>query len=85
MMAVANDDDTEQLVSVETIARRFDVSPDTVRNMVRDQRFIPPLYIGKLPRWRERDVNAWIAARAVKLKKIEASAEKSLAPQKRRG
>jgi hypothetical protein len=51
--------------------------------MSKDGRFLPPLQLGNMLRWRERDVNAWIAARAATVRKIEAAAAKSLVPQKR--
>jgi predicted DNA-binding transcriptional regulator AlpA len=77
------DDDVEKLISREVVARRLDCSEATVRNMVNSGRFIPPMLIGNMPRWRERDVNEWIAERATAARKIEATAKKSLVPQTR--
>jgi predicted DNA-binding transcriptional regulator AlpA len=77
------DDDVEKLISREVVARRLDCSEATVRNMVNSGRFIPPMLIGNMPRWRSRDVNEWIAERAVAARKIEATAKKSLVPQTR--
>lgn len=55
------DDGVERLLRPEIVAERLDCDPATVRRMVKEGRFPPPLHIGKMPRWRERDVNAWIA------------------------
>ena len=63
------DDGVERLLSREVVAERLDCDPATVRRMEKDGRFILPLMIGKLPRWRERDVNAWIAERAAKARR----------------
>jgi predicted DNA-binding transcriptional regulator AlpA len=76
-------DDGEQLISREVVARRLDCSAATVRKMVNSGRFIQPLLIGNLLRWRSRDVDLWIAERATTAKKIEAAAAKSLVPQTR--
>jgi predicted DNA-binding transcriptional regulator AlpA len=78
-----DDEVTERLISREVVARRLDCDPSTIRRMVKAGRFIPPMLVGNLLRWRERDVNAWIVARAAAAKKIEAAATKSLEPQKR--
>jgi len=84
--AVALDgEEVERLVSWRGVADRLDCSERTVRNLVKRGEFMPPMSIGNMPRWRERDVNAWIAARATRLQKIEAAAAKSLAPRVRRG
>ena len=76
-------DEREQLISREIVARRLDCSEATVRNMVNDGRFIPPMLIGNMPRWRSRDVDEWIAERAAAARQIEATAKKSLVPQTR--
>jgi predicted DNA-binding transcriptional regulator AlpA len=76
-------DDDEQLISRFVVAKRLDCSEATVRNMVKEERFIPPIMVGNLLRWRSRDVNAWIAERAATARKIEATAKKSLVPQTR--
>ena len=61
METVAVEDGVERLLTREVVAQRLDCDPATVRRMVKEGRFPPPLHIGKMPRWRERDVNAWIA------------------------
>lgn len=63
------EDGVERLLSREVVAQRLDCDQATVRRMVKDERFPPPLFIGKLPRWRERDVNAWIADHAAKARR----------------
>lgn len=73
----------EQLVNRLVVAKRLDCDPSTLARMVKEGRFIPPILVGNLLRWRERDVNAWIAERAIAARKIEDAAKKSLDPQKR--
>lgn len=82
-MTLVGEIETERLLAVDEVARRLDMSPDTVRTMSLDGRFIPPLRVGKLIRWREADLNEWIAARGVAAKQIVAAAAKSVEPQKR--
>jgi hypothetical protein len=78
-----DDDDVERLISREVVAQRLDCSERTVSNLVERVQFIPPILSGNMPRWRLRDVNASIAARATAAKKIEAAAKKSVQPQTR--
>ncbi len=79
MDTVEADDDVERLLSRVVVAQRLDCDPQTVTKMARAGRFVPPILVGNLLRWRERDVNAWIAERAA------AAAAKSLEPAKRSG
>lgn len=77
-------DDNEQMLDGDEVARKLRCSKATVAKMVRDGKFIPPLIeTYNMKRWRERDVNAWIAARATSAARIEATARKSVAPVKR--
>lgn len=77
-------DDNEQMLDGDDVARKLRCSKATVAKMVRDGRFIPPVIeTYNMKRWRERDVNLWIMARAALAAKIEATARKSLAPTKR--
>lgn len=82
-LALDDDEVGEHLISYERVAQRLDCSPATVRRMASRGEFLPPILVGNLLRWRERDVNAWIAARGVATRKIEAAAAKSVEPQKR--
>jgi len=77
------EDGVEQLVNRHVVAQRLDCDPSTLARMVKEGRFIPPIQVGNLLRWRERDVNAWIAERAAASRKIAAAAAKSIEPQKR--
>lgn len=70
-------DPIEQLIGVEEVARRLSVSEDTVWTMARDGRFIPPFHVGRLARWRVRDLNRWVEQRATLIKTIDASAKRS--------
>jgi predicted DNA-binding transcriptional regulator AlpA len=83
-LATVEDDGAERFLDRTSVAQRLDCDPSTLSRMVKDGRFIPPTMLGYMPRWRERDVNAWIAARGARLKKIEAAAVKSLVPRSRR-
>lgn len=74
---------TEKLINRHVVAERLDCDPSTLTRMVKEGRFIPPILVGNLLRWRDRDVNAWIAERAAAAKKIAATAAKSVEPQKR--
>lgn len=76
-------DPIEQLIGVEEVARRLEVSEDTVWTMARDGRFFPPLHVGRLARWRVRDLNRWVEERGAFIKKIDASAKR--AAEKKRG
>ena len=70
-------DPIEQLIGVEEVARRLDVSEDTVWVMSKDGRFIPPLHVGRLAKWRVRDLNRWVEERAAKVSAIKKAAERS--------
>lgn len=73
----------EKLINRHVVAERLDCDPSTLARMVKEGRFIPPIMVGNLLRWRDRDVNAWIAERATAAKKIAAAAARSVEPQKR--
>lgn len=63
---LARDDELapERLINRFVVAERLGCDPSTLAKMVKTGRFIAPVMIGKMPRWREADVNAWIAERA---------------------
>jgi predicted DNA-binding transcriptional regulator AlpA len=77
------DDTGERLISRYIVAERLDCEAQTITRMVKEGRFVPPFHVGRLLRWRERDVNEWIAERAAAAKKIAAAAAKSIEPRKR--
>jgi predicted DNA-binding transcriptional regulator AlpA len=83
LATVEDDGGAERLLGRFIVAQRLDCDPSTLARMVKEGRFISPLMLGNMPRWRERDVNAWIAERASQARAIEASAAKSLEPVKR--
>lgn len=72
----------ERFLDKDEVGRRLGVSGWTVRQWSQDGRFIPATMVGNLPRWREQDVNLWIAARAAQQSDIEATAS---APRRKRG
>jgi predicted DNA-binding transcriptional regulator AlpA len=76
-------DPIEQLIGVEEVARRLDVSEDTVWVMSKDGRFIPPLHVGRLAKWRVRDLNRWVEERAIAIKTIDAAAKRSIRRSRR--
>jgi excisionase family DNA binding protein len=61
------EDGVERLLRREVVAERLGCDPATVRRMVKEKRFPAPLMIGKMPRWREADVNLWIARESRKV------------------
>jgi predicted DNA-binding transcriptional regulator AlpA len=77
-------DPIEQLIDVKEVARRLYVSEDTVWVMAKDGRFIPPLHVGKLARWRVAEFNRYIEARAATVKAIEAAASRATAKSRKR-
>lgn len=53
--------DIERLLNVDEVADRLSVSVRTVYNF-RDSGFMPPsIKLGGAVRWRERDIQEWIA------------------------
>ena len=48
------------LLNNRDVADRLNVSPDTVMDMVNSDRFPAPRMIGRLKRWRLKDVRAWM-------------------------
>lgn len=77
-------EDVERFLDRHEVGRRLGVGGETVSNWARDGRFLAATMIGNTPRWRERDVNAWIAARAARQDEVEATAAKSIAPRRKR-
>lgn len=61
----------ERLLRPLIVARRLDCDPSTLRRMINEGRFPAPLQIGNMTRWRERDVNAWIAGQSAEVKAPE--------------
>lgn len=57
----------EHLLTKQTVAEILGLHPGSVMRLVRNGKFPPPLRIGDIGsrvRWRARDVEAWIEARA---------------------
>ena len=52
--------ETERLLDRDETARMIGCSPDTLRKMWRRGDFLAPFYLGKYPRWRMKDIVAWI-------------------------
>jgi len=67
-------DPVEELLSIDQVARRLKVSPDTINRWCRTGEFYRPMYVGKLPRWRVRDLNRWVEERAARIHDIEKTA-----------
>jgi len=70
-------DPGERLLDVKDIAERLKIAPKTVRDMSADGRLFRPIYIGRLARWRARDIEQWIEQRAAAAAKISAAARKA--------
>jgi excisionase family DNA binding protein len=64
------EDDIERLLDVKQVSERLGVSEKTVWVMAADGRFIPPLALGRLRKWRVAEFNRWVEDRA-KLKKAK--------------
>ena len=47
------------MLTLKDIAVRFAVTEKTIRRMVRDEEFPPPIWVGKQMRWPEETVDAW--------------------------
>ena len=52
----------EQLIDVREVARRCGVSADSVRRLCDRGHTPEPVRLGRAIRWREAEVNGWIAA-----------------------
>jgi predicted DNA-binding transcriptional regulator AlpA len=53
-----------RLLTIGEVAELLSFTTVHIRNMSRDGRFIKPIYLGtRVPRWRARDVQAWIDAK----------------------
>ena len=79
-----SDEAGERLVDNTYVADRLAVHPDTVMDMVNSDRFPAPIMVGRLKRWRLKDVDGWIASRATAKEKLDAMATKYVQPQKRK-
>lgn len=61
LQAVQEDDVDDRLLSAKQVAERLGLSPLTVAEMMRDGR-LPAVKLGRLPRVRTSDLDAYIAA-----------------------
>ena len=52
----------ERLLAVSDLAGLLGVCKRQVRRLRLDALIPEPMYIGRLPRWRESTINAWLAA-----------------------
>jgi predicted DNA-binding transcriptional regulator AlpA len=68
------------LLTPETLAQKLGLSTQTIYNRLATRADLPVhLRIGRLPRWREIDVDLWLAA------KVKPSADFAPVPGRRRG
>ena len=52
----------EHLISGDDVCRRLNFSRQTLRRLVRDQKFPAPIHVSKARlAWRLREVEAWVA------------------------
>jgi predicted DNA-binding transcriptional regulator AlpA len=65
------EDDVERLLDVKQVSERLGVSEKTVWVMSADGRFIPPLALGRLRKWRVAEFNRWVQRQA-KRRKVDA-------------
>lgn len=56
----------ERLLEKNEVARLIGWDPNTLRRKVNSGDFIKPLYLGRNPRWRMKDIVAWIDEQAAK-------------------
>lgn len=54
-----------QLLTPESLAHRLALSTQTIYNRMQSGDLPPHLRLGRLPRWRESDVDDWLAAKVV--------------------
>lgn len=52
---------TDRLLAMKDVATKLDLSKSTIYGLVRDNQFPAPVRIGAAVRWRESDVDRWIA------------------------
>lgn len=52
----------ERLLDRDEVARMIGWAPDTVQRKAKRGEFLAPMYLGKNPRWRMKDIVAWIDA-----------------------
>ena len=55
---------TEPLWTVEDVARYLRLEPNTVREMARDRK-LPAIKVGRVWRFRARDIKAWLEAQSL--------------------
>ncbi len=53
---------TDRLLGTREVAEILGVCTRQVRRLLLDAAMPKPVYIGRLPRWRESEINAWLAA-----------------------
>jgi predicted DNA-binding transcriptional regulator AlpA len=58
------EDDIERLLDIKQVSDRLGVSEKTVWVMSGDGRFLEPLRLGRLIRWRAADFNHWVEQHA---------------------
>jgi predicted DNA-binding transcriptional regulator AlpA len=66
MDAISPVAEMERLLDREETARMIGCKPNTLRSMWGRGEFIAPFYLGRLPRWRLKDIVAWIDEQAAK-------------------
>jgi len=77
-------DPGERLVDNKFVADRLDVHPETVMDLVNRNHFPAPIMVGRLKRWRLKDIDCWIASRGAAKEQLDAMATKYVQPQKRK-
>lgn len=59
--AVADTDETLEMVNIDRVARSFDVHPITIKRRVAAGEFPPPIKVGpRLDRWHKLTLEKWV-------------------------
>ena len=78
--------EADRLISMTDVADRLGIAKQTLSTWVKEQRFPPPIqWGGRLRKWRQGDVESWIARRTATAASIAAAAEKAAKRRTRRG
>jgi predicted DNA-binding transcriptional regulator AlpA len=65
MKAAATEERPNQdLIDVKEVARRLGVSETTIWDWSRKGTFLTPIYVGRLARWRVRNLDDWVEQQA---------------------
>lgn len=69
---------SDSLLTISDVAELLSECKRQVSRLVAEERLPAPLYLGRLPRWRESEISAWIAADCPDRETFEATRGKAV-------